>query len=630
MGLFCTLWGNHLAQGNDSIHYTLSPVIIIESRENFFIEDRRTEVIDSNVLNRYQYTDLGQALSLMTCNHALSYGSDGSSSSISLRGTSGSHTLINWNGFPINSLTLGSTDLSMVNVGMADKIFVNYGSSGSLHGNYALGGSVDIINRPDWKKNHEFTVRSELGSFDSQRYRGEVHLGNQKVHTTTLFSFLNAKNNFPYRDRTELGTPREKLQHNEVENFLFNHFTDIKISERNKLGMGAWYQVKNKNIPAPMSFGTPNSNQFQKDSTLKIYVKWNRVFTRSSLEVKSAYLYDYLRYTDKDSPDDMTYKIFSEIRSKQLFHDVNYRYYLNSHWTFDFGGIISYQNANVKAYTEQVEELNAALISAAKFTHDRWVSNISFRQAWNSKTSIPFQYSLGTKYFLMKESLALRGNISSKFRLPSFNDKYWFPGGNTELKPEYARSAELGLENQVNVHGIYIKSHASAYYANVDNWIEWKPVGVTWGAFNSKKVQTRGMEMGMDLKPMQKRTWNWQANIRYTFSLSVNKDKADKKYNQMLAYHPKHIVNTNLSFSYKQLRWGYDVLFRSQSLTHGGEQMKAFTVSNLYVQKDMINKRFSTSVFIRIQNLFNESYEIIYAYAMPGRAFYYGLQFTIK
>ena len=58
------------------------------------------------------------------------------------RGTSSSHTLILWEGFPINSLTTGVYDLNLLTPSSFDNFSVIKGGSSALFGSGSIGGSI--------------------------------------------------------------------------------------------------------------------------------------------------------------------------------------------------------------------------------------------------------------------------------------------------------------------------------------------------------------------------------------------------------------------------------------------------------------------------------------------------------
>ena len=60
------------------------------------------------------------------------------------RGTSSSHTLVLWNGIPINSIANGLSDLSNIYCDNFSEIFIVNGGESSVFGSGAIGGSIHL------------------------------------------------------------------------------------------------------------------------------------------------------------------------------------------------------------------------------------------------------------------------------------------------------------------------------------------------------------------------------------------------------------------------------------------------------------------------------------------------------
>ena len=105
----------------------------------------------------------------------------GQLSSISIRGTGASHTQIYWNGFKINSPTLGQTDLSLLPLFFLQEANVNYGSSSILDGSGGLGGSVQLKNSVKWKNGLHFILRKEFASFSNSVSKYGISYGNNRI-----------------------------------------------------------------------------------------------------------------------------------------------------------------------------------------------------------------------------------------------------------------------------------------------------------------------------------------------------------------------------------------------------------------------------------------------------------------
>ncbi len=115
-------WGQTV--GIDTIQ--INTVDILAPRLKHFSEVEKHQEIDSLTLVRYGSQDLATLLQKVSLVNMSSNGSLGALSTVGIRGASATHTSVNWNGIPVNSLTTGSATtspaaaLSAVILGMAD------------------------------------------------------------------------------------------------------------------------------------------------------------------------------------------------------------------------------------------------------------------------------------------------------------------------------------------------------------------------------------------------------------------------------------------------------------------------------------------------------------------------------
>ena len=103
--------------------------------------------------------DIGANSSLFFKNYG-----NGGLSTISLRGTSASHTNVLWNGIPVNSPTLGQSDYSVFPSFLIDNVTVLKGSTSSLFGSGSIGGTV-VMDNSVLAKDSIASFYSSIGSF---------------------------------------------------------------------------------------------------------------------------------------------------------------------------------------------------------------------------------------------------------------------------------------------------------------------------------------------------------------------------------------------------------------------------------------------------------------------------------
>ncbi|MEK7476058.1 MAG: TonB-dependent receptor [Candidatus Coatesbacteria bacterium] len=89
--------------------------------------------------------DLGDAVARTAGIEVARYGGPGSLSSVSVRGSRGSQVLVLQDGRPLNSVSSGEANTSLVPAGAIDRVEVLRGPSGLLYGSSPLGGVVNVI-----------------------------------------------------------------------------------------------------------------------------------------------------------------------------------------------------------------------------------------------------------------------------------------------------------------------------------------------------------------------------------------------------------------------------------------------------------------------------------------------------
>lgn len=621
------------ATGMDTLR--IAPVEVVSSRFLYFANDKKQTVIDSLNLAANYTLHLGELLEINSSVHVMSYGGAGSVSSVSLRGSGSNHTLVTWNGFPLNSLSTGGADLSVIPVEFSDRITIMPGAPASIYGSGTFGGSVNLTNHADWENRYKFSVSTEIGSFGYLRYGAGITVGNKMIQYSLNGFHNRAENDFSFINTEKFGQPSEVLNHNGLVNSGILQNLIFKPGHKQSLEVGAWYQVKEKKIPEIMSsYGT--SNQAQKDSSLKIFLKYKKLLHRSNLELRSAYMMDYLRYTDKENATDDFFIIDSRIKTNRILNDLNYRIILRNNVSIDLGGMYSILLAETDNYETTAIEHVGDVFTGLKIYSDRINSNLTLRKTFSKYKDPSLLYSIGVSSNLLNKKLQLRANLSNKFRRPGFNDKYWTPGGNPELKPEQGWGVNIGaawcvLASPDDHNRLQLET--DLFSSVINDWIQWIPSETSglWKPVNYKKIWSRGMETSLvfnrtsgDLKT--------EFKIGYTLTYSTNIEAFNDApiLGNQIRYVPVHTGNASIAFDYRKLfALVYHGYTGDRYTTDDNDgKLNGYNITNLLLGYKAGRKE-NFTFHLRIANIFNSAYQAIQSYPMPGRAFYLGVKSAI-
>ncbi len=634
--LFISNFALSSAHSPDSLwHISIQEITIEHTREHFFREDKKVYRPDSLQLNLYRNSSVGELLGSISPVYVNTYGSSGAVSGLILRGAGTSQSLVLWNGFPVNSISLGSADLSILPVCSFNNISLTYSAAGSIYSSGTFGGSLDLQYRPIWKKGIRLTLAPEAGSYGDRRISFSASGGTQNLQFQSTFLRQQGIYDFVFTDTYKYGSPRESMKNNALSNTLFIQNVFLKLRGNNQLEAGVWYQNKLKEIPAIMGAYSPGTAH-QRDSVFRVYGKWKKLFKHSSLQISSAWFTDQMLYRDNYSDAETRYLIDSKIRNSRTVSDGFYRMYLGRHISLDGGAGISVLSAHVSNYGANMTELTPSLFAGMKFRNDFLVANLSARKEFHTQQKVNPLLSAGFRSTVLIDRLSVRGNYSDQFRVPTFNDKYWQPGGNPELIAEKGWTADGGFEyiHRVNSTSLLVLD-LNAFYSGIHNLIQWLPQenGAIWTPVNTKYVISRGLEAGLNYKFVSP-VINYNMHAGYTFNKSQIKATRENQINltgNELIYRPNHLIHLFSNAEIKNFSLALNMNFIGKRYTTEDNNpvyaMPSHLLVNLYTGYTIKVRELSGTIQFRVNNLLDSQYQLIRSYAMPGRTYKIGIIF---
>jgi iron complex outermembrane receptor protein len=610
-------------------------VSIYQSRNKIFKDDKFITRFDSLTILRYQNANLGELLMYNTPCIVRQYGGAGSLATLSFRGTGANHTQVSWNGFPLNALSSGEMDLSLITTDVADQIQVVQGTPGAMYGSGTFGGVIELNSQPDWNNRLFVKIGSEVGAFDqnaatsplntapgqldSKHYSIKVKAGNERIQSNTTVLSQQALNEYPYIDYSAFQNPLAIQSHNQFSSGAFIESLNFKISNNVLLESGIWLQRKYYQVPGF------TDNRLQRDSTAKVYLKFIGTFGKSSISIKSGYFYDLLHYT--------SLSLDSRIGSKRLFNDINYRNYVSKEIIFDAGLSFSNLEANNNNYVSHgIAENIVNIYSAIRFDVNPYIFNFSFRKDFTSGYNPLPQFSFGLEKKLNLNFL-IKGNISNKFRLPSFNEKYWPGLGNPAIKPEKGWGIDVGPEGGFSIFGLKNKAGLVLYSTSISDWIVW--AYPDYKVQNYMQVWSRGIESNYEITwPFQKGFLKYGIKYNYTPTTSTKAyPGATASVGKQLMLVPVHSFNSNFYFTFSSFFSGLDLSEKGKSFKtsdESGVPLDGYSVFNLFFGNTFKFKLNCFRIDFKICNIFDAQYRTLPEYPMPSRAYYITLNYIFN
>ncbi len=565
--------------------------------------------------------DIGAALQSITAVQVNSYGT-GNVSSISIRGANDDHTNVYWNGLKINSLTLGGTDISMVPFESGSEFIVETNNS-------SFGGSVSINSKTDWNNIINLRIKSDISSFDNYRNTLALKAGNNKIQFHTNTFYQTAKNNFTFADVYKFDNPIDTISHNSLKSIGTVNNLFFQLKKQIFISVGSWFQKKNKEVPSIMG-SNEMSGKFQKDMLIRHYISFDKYATKTNYHLSFAHSYDELNYTDKRMPTDTFLFINSNYKTNRISNSFLVNNAFKHNLSLHSGYFYNVNIANVKEYVKKVTDHIGEVYSQLNWDNKRFKAIVKITQPFSSIKYVRPQFSAEAGYSTKEnKNIIYKTSISynDKYRFPDLNDRYWNPGGNPNLKPEFGLS--INSSNSIEAHksNHYFYSSIDIYYTKIKNNIVWTPVtNIIWSPKNLKSTQLYGIEsQATYLYNKHDKIYVYLKTV-YNFNraqITEDANNADLIGNY-LRYKPQHTFKANFYIEQKYIGIGLNYIYTSTRFTDEENfeyfALKPYHLLDAYLAfRGTIKEEHELQFIFKINNIANTSYESIRSYAQPLR-----------
>lgn len=234
--------------------------------------------------------------------------------------------------------------------------------------------------------------------------------------------------------------------------------------------------------------------------------------------------------------------------------------------------------------------------------------------------------------------LNFRAFYKRVFRMPTLNDLYYTFIGNTNLRPEYTNQYDVGVTYAKTFPGSWfrrLEAQADVYYNEVEDKIIATPTSnfFRWTMVNLGKVEIRGVDVALQSEFQWGEDWLLMARATYTYQKAQDfTDPADEFYGGQIPYIPWHSGSAVLNASYRswEANWSFIYTgerYSSQANLPVNYQLPWYT-SDFSIAKSRRLGKGDLKLTLEVNNLFNQQYEVVACYPMPGINFKFIAQYS--
>jgi iron complex outermembrane receptor protein len=578
--------------------------------------------IDSAIISRLNGGDLASLLQSASPLSVKRYGTHGLAT-VSVRGMSGSHTLVTWNGLTVNTPGTGFSDFAVIPITAASTVKITAGGSDLEDIAGYIGGKIELLTEPVFDAGTEGSVSSSAGSYGDYALSATLRTGGSNVAGRIMMWGNRARNDFRFINSNAPGAASEEHRTNS-EAASGGIIADVTYRrERSVLGTHFWYNNSNRQLPGPVTTVQQDFGESQVDRSVKGVVDYSVTNGKLNASISAGGSHDINRYFN-ETPD-----LNGDNSSETLMTKAHIGYRFSGIFELVLASGDEYQTAHSLSY-DDMERRNIFSTSLAAKVNPmprlRLLAQV--RQSIVSEMKVGPEFTAGASYLLTGNGEhVIKASLTHNTKLPCLNELYWVPGGNSSLMPETATGGETSwsfvkISPSKEKNSLDVTVHAS----RVSNLIQWIPgeSGI-WSAENVKSVKVAGVEVraGTSLR-LNEMSITGYLNYALTSSKIAGSDIAnDRSAGSQLVYIPLHHMNLNFNGAWKVLRAGITTVWESRRYTvsDNSEWLPASFLADAYLGSDIITGGTGIRADLTVNNLFNTSSESTRNYPMPLRTF---------
>jgi len=601
-------------------------------------------------LNAMQVSDAVKYFSGVTVKD---YGGIGGLKTISVRSLGGNHTAVNYDGITLTDNQTGQIDLGRFSLDNIDMISLNNGQSDNIFQPARLFASASVLNirtlSPVFLNDKRINGKASMkaGSFGlvnpSLWLEGKI---NRNLSATFSGEWLSSDGEYPYTlhygQSAKDSTSKEKRQNTDVHNLRLEGSLYASFSDKENLSIKGYYYQSERGLPGPTIYYNNESSSKQRmwDNTFFTQVHYEKEFSRYwSFQSNAKFNSGYMHYTDPtylniDGILESTYRQTEYYGSSSVL----FRALENLSFSASTDGALTTLSSGEQdfAFPERYTWLSAL---AAKYVTNQVLATASVlstevRETVKNGNAAPGQsklspyLSISIKPF-KRSDLRIRMFYKNIFRLPSFNDLYYFHVGNNNLKPEKTNQFNIGLTYDLSINNWLplLTLTLDGYHNGVKDKIVAYPNKDTfsWTILNYGKVAIDGLDLTAEttLQPWKKVGILLGSNYTYQRALNVT-SPSDGGYDNQLPYTPRisgsekaGIITPWITVSYSLLWSGHRYAVNQN---YAENSLPAYSDHSISFSRSLQCKCGLLHMNLEILNLLNSNYEIVKWFPMPGRS----------
>ena len=408
-----------------------------------------------------------------------------------------------------------------------------------------------------------------------------------------------------------------------------------------------YYYQSGRGLPGAVVANQFKHPQRQWDNDLFVQASFKSApGKRYRLWLNTKYAHDYTRYLDPEYNNIQGY-LDNRYTQQEWYLSAAHHYSITHYWDVALATDLLYNTLDANLYHFVYPTRYTTLASLATELHDnrfniqasilgsfvteqvKAYTGAGNQHEWTPAIALSWQ-PFATPAF------GVRAFYKSIFRMPTFNDLYYTFIGNTSLQPEFTKQYDLGVSYTKSFSSLLqsVSVQADGYYNTVTNKIVAIPTAslFRWMMLNLGAVQIKGADLNL------RSSWKTGAlltelGIKYTYQQALDVTPGAYNYKQQIPYTPLNSGSAIVNEEWKSWSLQYSFIYTGSRYSEEANipvnYVQPWYTHDLSLMKNYRYKKQDIRVTIAVNNLFNQYYDVVLNFPMPGRNYRVGVQVNL-
>ena len=648
--LLCFEGGNFLrAQNVDSTKmYHIDEVDVSAPRVRK--EVIPVQVMEGKVLERLSVHSVADALRYFSGVQIKDYGGIGGLKTVNIRAMGTQHVGVFYDGIELGNAQNGTVDLGRFSLDNMETITLYNGQRSAIFQpakDFGSAGSIYMTTRVprflgNKKHNGKFTFKTGSFGLLNPALLWESRLSDRiSASFSSEYMYTTGKYKFSYRKKNGYDTT-EIRRNGDV------YALRAEYGMFGKMNSGDWkakiyFYDSERGYPGASVREEPGRFKHQDrqwDTNLFLQGSFQKHFSFYSLLLNGKYAYDYLHYLSDPRLDVSTMYVNNHFRQHEIYFSSAHMFTLFPFWNVNISVDFQWNKLNAdlvdfvypKRYTVLTAvatalhferfKLQASLLGT--FVHER--TKVENGAADDMREYTPTLVASWQPF--QTGSFNVRAFYKRIFRMPTLNDLYYTFIGNIYLKPEYTNQYDMGV-TYVKTFDKGVLEHfelqADVYYNEVSDKIIAMPTSnqFRWTMINLGEVEIRGVDVALQGCWRFGQDWLLDTRVNYTYQKAQDFTKRESHfYGDQIPYIPWHSGSLILNGTYRSWFVNYSFIYTGKryeaSANIPENRAKEWYTSDFSLSKNFSWRKTAIRLTAEINNIFNQQYEVVQCYPMPG------------